>query len=226
MTSGVSAARPVSGVAWLGALAALLYSSWLFGWVANPEHDPITGYVSELAALGEPFARMFRTFDGIAGVTVVIACVIALTRVRTPRRTLATFALLTVFGLATITDALAPLSCTPTSDAVCAAAERSRDLPLHHLVHEVTSSIAGAAAMAAMIWWWLTERRRLRGTGDQGAKALFRVGAVLVVVHAAGLATSLADMAGVGFGVLGAAQRISILALALWLPVPFLRQKR
>lgn len=224
VTSGVSgAARPAGGVVWLGVVAALLYSSWLFGWAANPDHDPLTGYVSELAALGEPFARTFRSFDGIAGATVVIACIIVLARSRAPRRHLVTFALLTVFGLATITDALAPLSCTPTSDMACAAAEKARDVPLHHLIHEATSSIAGVAATAAMLWWWLVEHRRLRRAGDPGEKTLYRIGVVLVVVHTAALVISLADIAGIGFGVLGAAQRISLLALALWLPVPFLR---
>ncbi len=235
---------------WLVVAAAVLYSSWLAAWHLNPEHDAVTAYVSELAAHGEPFSHLFRALDAVAGAAVVVAGALTLRSARgggarddrgvagSPRLRLASlapfvpfvpFVLLVVFGFATVIDAFLPLSCTPTSDLACAAAEKAGDVPLAHRLHVVTSAGAGAVAAVAMVWWWFGERRRARHAATTEARrerAIVYVGAALVAIHLTALAISLADIAGVGPGVLGAAQRVSLLALALWLPVPFLRQTR
>ena len=65
-----------------------------------------------------------------------------------------------VFAAGTIADALAPLSCAPSVDAVCAAAEASRRVPWTHSVHVVTSVVASAALLCAVGagWWWQRAR--------------------------------------------------------------------
>lgn len=225
--------RPLPLAAVTAAVAAVCYSSWLFGWVANPEHKALTGYVSELAIPGEPFSLVFRGLDAATGIAITVASVIAIVALRrrgrdeagaAPRRgdsggwrITGPFVLLIVFGVATLFDAIVPLSCAPTSDLACTAAAKAGELPLSHTLHEVTSTAAGAAASVAMAWWWLAQRRR-------GGR-LVAFGTALVVVHLASLGLELADIAGVGFGVLGATQRVSLLALALWFPVPFLTQE-
>lgn len=241
----------------LAAVAAVLYTSWVGAALANPDLSPITSYVSELAANGQPFARLFRALDGMAGLAIAAACLAVLRGHRRDvpgrglvesnadprpqaepmpslrpagdahgativvgrpaadrRRRLAPFALLALFGLMTVVDSLSPLTCTPTADLVCRAAEQAGTLPLTHRIHEVTSSAAGALAASAMVWtWWLTRRN--------GPRPLRTFGAGAAVVHLVTLGWSLVEIAGWGVGLLGLAQRTSLLALAVWWLVLF-----
>lgn len=215
----------------LAVASAVVYSFWLGAGLVNPEHAPMTAYVSELAATDQPFSTWFRAFDATSGAALAAACGIVLAAGRRADRAwtpLLPFILLGLFGLSTVADALAPLSCAATSDLACAQAEKAGTVPFAHRLHTVTSSAAGACASAAMIAWLFLTRRptdRAAPPPSRGGDAAIRIGSALVAVHLVALAISLVDIAGAGLGILGAAQRISLLTLAAWWPLLFLLRR-
>lgn len=219
-------ARVAAGVA---AVAALLYSAWLVAPLLNPDHDATSAYVSELAASDQPFSRLFRGFDAAAGLSLAVAVAVVLVRDRGSWRRDGPFVALGLFGLATFVDALLPLSCAPTSDAVCALEERLGLLPVSHQLHVVSSSTAGALALVALVWS-VTRivRRRLAHPRARDAAPDWLVwpGVALALVHTVALAYTLLEIAGHGAGGLGAAQRVSLAALALWWVLLFLSWRR
>lgn len=225
-------ARVAAAVA---AVAALLYSAWLVAPLLNPGHDAVSAYVSELAAHDQPFSRLFRGFDAAAGLCLAVAVAVVLVRDRGSFRRDGPFVALGLFGLATFVDALLPLSCAPTSDAVCALEERLGLLPVSHQLHVVSSSAAGVLALVALVWSVARlARRRLARRHEDVDEAdwggvpdwLVWPGVALALVHTVALAYTLLEVAGHGAGGLGAAQRISLAALALWWVLLFLSWRR
>ncbi|MET9328733.1 DUF998 domain-containing protein [Tsukamurella sp. NPDC003166] len=198
---------------------AVLYSAWLIAPVLGSELSPLTSFVSEVGASGQPSAKLFRATDLLAGTAVVVAAALAWRAAR-PAPWAARGALLglLVLGAATMCDALMPLSCTPTADAACAARELAGQVPFTHLGHAVSSGIAGFGGVVAVLGW-----ARWRGTEGAGGRspllrrfdgARLALGAGAAFLLATGW-TLLAMLAPALY--LGLAQRAQILALTLWL---------
>lgn len=220
-------------VAALLAAAAVVYAAWVVELlVAWGDLDPVTSYVSELSAVGEPASGVWRAVDALAGTLVALASLLALRRGRgrvisigpgrwrrkrarrdtppSPWPAIGWWALL-VFGVATVLDAANPLSCAATADAACAAREAIGDVPISHRVHAYTSSIAGAALLVAIVV--LTRI----GVAE-------RVPAAPVLLVAAGgyLAGTLWTLAEIAHlppwpSLLGVAQRAQLIAGSAWL---------
>lgn len=223
------------------AVAAVTYSSWTLAGFTGSRLDPRTSYVSEVYALGEPWAVAFRAADAVAGLAALAAAwwlrptvprgrrdsarPAGLARLmRLTRPTLLTLVAvlgLAVFGAATLGDAAAPLSCTPTHDPVCSAAETQGAVPLHHTLHAVTSSIASTGALASTVAaaaLTLTRRPR-RGVAwayvALAAASLAATAWVLVEVAAITPGPSGTPLLGrVGLDALGWAQRLQTLLVA------------
>ena len=110
-------------------VAALSYLTWVFGEALNPALDPMLSYVSELAADDQPHEWFFRIGDVVTG---SIAGTVAILRVKGSHgaRFVGWIGVI-VFGVATLLDA-GPftLTCAPTIDAACKAAEQAGTLPL------------------------------------------------------------------------------------------------
>ncbi|GLF93997.1 DUF998 domain-containing protein [Streptomyces yaizuensis] len=199
------------------ALGALLYSAWLLEAVLDTGIDPVSAYVSELAAQDQPFGELFRATDLVAGLLVLAGVLFALRR--GPRRPweLAGWAGTALFGAATAVDSRLPLSCPPTTDPACAVREGAGLVPTTHTAHAVSSSLAMTGAVIGMIALTVAARRYGRWP------ALARSGPVLVAVElAAGgwtLASVAAFEAGHGTYGLGVGQRIQVLVVAVWLGV-------
>lgn len=215
----------------IAGFAALLYSAWVLAPWLNPEHDAASAYVSELAAGDQPFGRLFRGFDAAAGLALALAAGVLVARdrggLRQRLRRNGPFVMLALFGLATVADALLPMSCAPTGDPRCALEERLGLLPWTHQLHSVSSSLAGMFALVALGWSLLRVwRRHRRGEPESGPLPLLIAGIALALVHTVALAYTLLEVAGLGVGGLGAAQRISLAALALWWVLLFLSWRR
>ncbi|MDO5628991.1 MAG: DUF998 domain-containing protein [Mobilicoccus sp.] len=204
--------RDVALARWAMAAAvvgAVFYSMWLVSAPLNAL-DPVTSFVSELTADGQPFAMLFRVTEIGAGLAVIAA---ALLMMRHLRDRVAPFVLLAGFGLFTIFDALAPLSCAPTLDAACRAAEIAGTVPWLHQVHSVTSSLAGGLAALAVAWAWWSERGARRADAPSWTRS---AATICGVVYLVAMAWSLVEIAEWGVGIMGLAQRVSLLALAAW----------
>lgn len=211
--------------------AALLYLGVVVEAVAGWPLDPVSSYLSELAALDQPTSTLFRSMDLAAAIFVVgglALLVIAYRRDRADggaaasRAQRVVFWALLTFGAATMIDALLPLDCA-LSVGDCAAREDAGDVSLAHQAHTFSSVTAGLSSFvvsAGVVWLARARRRTLLGFTARLAGAL---GPVLgVVTGAIGMFGSPLP---VGTGI---AQRIQIIAFAvvLALVVPVLTLRR
>lgn len=193
---------------------ALAYASWMLqGLVAPGGSHPVRTYASELSATDQATSWFFRSADVLAGGLVGGAAALVL-RTR-PASRLGWWAL-ALFAAATVADAALPLSCAPSTDAVCAAREASRQVPLGHEIHLVTSVVASVSLLAAVVL--LAASLRARGGALCALSALAGVG------YLVGTAWTLAE-AGRAFvdvpwpAALGVAQRGQLLCATVWLIV-------
>ncbi|WP_143021904.1 alpha/beta fold hydrolase [Nonomuraea maritima] len=123
-------------------LAAVMGSAWVTGQFTTPLVDRIDGYVSELAARDQPWTRLFRVSDALAG----LACALGVAAVpRVPREWPGWLAL-AVCGLLTFAGGLFPLDCAALSDPLCGRADTS----FAHRAHLLVGVLATAAVLAGM----------------------------------------------------------------------------
>ncbi|MEV0317929.1 DUF998 domain-containing protein [Streptomyces sp. NPDC050658] len=198
------------------ASAALAYSAWLLESFLATDLSPVSSYVSELAATDQPYGRLFRATDLVAGSLVVAGAVCALLRL--PRRPVAVlgWAGLALFGAATAIDSRLPLSCAPTADAGCAEREGAGLVPWTHSAHAASSGVAVAGALAGMLLLTFAARRHGILLPLAGPAAV-----VVVLLELAATAWTLAAVvafdAGYGTWALGLGQRLQVLLIAVWL---------
>lgn len=202
-------------------LGALAYTVWIVSVWLRPDIDPTTSYVSELSARDQSWSLLFRASDSLAGTAIAVAALLVLFRgaCRPPERRIGWlwaigWGALALFGAATVLDAFTPMACAVTQDEWCATLESEGELPLHHTLHTVTSTVANAALLvAAPALAWLMALRRT---------ALARVAWALVAVIVGGTVWTLVEIAGQrvdlpGPDLLGLAQRVTLSGVALFL---------
>lgn len=217
----MSTAPPVPGrrtrsVVVAGTLVgAVLYSSWLLEWVLPTGLDPSRAYVSELAALDQPYGLLFRTGDLLTGVVLAATAGLALTL--RPRRVLTTIGWigLAVFAVSTALDSRMPLACSAHASAACAAREQAGLLDESRLAHALTS-VGAATAAGVSVLAVIVAAYRYRWP-----HLLRWVGIAIVVTYLLGNAWTLfaIDMDGRGDEVwlLGYAQRLQLVAVTGWI---------
>ncbi|MBD0669789.1 hypothetical protein BU198_03415 [Streptomyces sp. CBMA156] len=201
-------------------LSAVAYTAWVLEVVLSTGLDPVQAYISELAAEDQPLGGLFRATDLVAGLCLLAAAGTALAtgRAGASRRNrwaLAGWAALALFGAATAADSRLPLSCTPTSDEMCAARETAGLVPATHTAHAVTSSLAMAGALTALVSLTVAARR-YRWWPPVRRFGPWLLGAELLATGWS-LASIAAFQAGRGTWALGAGQRLQVLLVALWL---------
>lgn len=156
-------------------ITAILYSTWLVAPLLDPQLHPWTSYASEYFVSGRPAATLLRTTDGVSGVLLVAIAVLSYARLRivwrglrldddaapavgrvaTRRRERVAVrtwcAAIAVAGLATVVDAINPMTCAPSLDSACAAADSAGTLPMQHELHTASSALVGIAFIVAML---------------------------------------------------------------------------
>ncbi|GAA1392192.1 DUF998 domain-containing protein [Luteococcus peritonei] len=206
--------------------AGLVYSTWLVELLLPTGLDPLSSYVSELGAEGQPHAWLFRSGDTVSGGLLMTAALVGSILLREPstpsagqvswRRRLTVperthrllLACLGLFGLSTFVDSIFPMSCTPTHDAACAARDAAGHVPWTHLVHQGSSVAAGLCFLAAALVLLWRHRRCAQ------AWLLHLLAALWGVMT---LGTVVVTLPGVDAGLMGLLQRTSLLACSAWL---------
>ncbi|MEU8398518.1 alpha/beta fold hydrolase [Nonomuraea sp. NPDC048892] len=123
-------------------VAAVLGSAWMTGQFTTPAVDRTDGYVGELAARDQPWTRLFRVSDVLAG----LACLLGVTLVPRVAREWPGWLALAAFGLLTVVTGLFPLDCATVSDPLCGHQGTSSG----HLIHLVAGALSTGAVVAAM----------------------------------------------------------------------------
>lgn len=208
---------PVAGsrqavLGWVTAAAGCCYSLFLIAPLLGSRLDPARSYVSELAALDQPASTVFRLIDMVVGVVVAVAGLVA---ARAGRRRWGWAGLwFAVFGIGTVLDSAAPMSCAPSSGSGCPVGEGAG---LADLVgaHELTSLISNVAVLVAMALvtrsWWSRRGAGLRATVLQRACV-----PSLPVAAVTGLVAVLQATVFGGLGSwVGWAQRVQVLTISI-----------
>ncbi|WP_431892993.1 alpha/beta fold hydrolase [Nonomuraea sp. bgisy101] len=168
-------------------VGAVLYSAWLPGQLAAPALDRLDGYVGELAARDQPWSRMFRACDGLAG----LACMGGVALVARVREEWQGWLAMALFGLFTTVAALFPLDC-----ATC-----GRALSPQAWLHVPASGAANAAVLVAMVVLSAAWRSAV---GCAFAVVMFTASGTTLVADAIGRYA-------------GLAQRVQVTLIAVWL---------
>ncbi|NJP90737.1 alpha/beta fold hydrolase [Nonomuraea sp. FMUSA5-5] len=180
-------------------VTAVLASAWVTGQFTTPAVDRTEGYVSELAARNQPWTRLFRVSDVLAG----LACLAGVALVPRVAREWPGWLALAAFGLLTVVAGLFPLDCAALSDPLCGRQGASAA----HVAHAAARVLGTIAVLVAMVL--LSARWRAR------ASWLFTwltLGATLL--------TAGAQAAGHGVGL---AHRAQLTMIAVWLVYVALR---
>ncbi|SEL19557.1 Alpha/beta hydrolase family protein [Nonomuraea pusilla] len=162
-------------------VAAVLYSAWVTGQFTTPAVDRTEGYVGELAALDQPWTRLFRVSDVGAG----LACLLGVALTPVQRREWPGWLALAAFGLLTAATGVFPLDCAALSDPACGR----HALSLPHRAHTVTAALAAVSAPAAMALLGASWRARLSWLlSGMTTGAVAVTAAAVVLGHLAGVA--------------------------------------
>ncbi|WP_101783155.1 alpha/beta fold hydrolase [Nonomuraea indica] len=180
-------------------VAAVLSCAWVTGQFTTPAVDRTEGFLGELAARDQPWTRLFRTTDALAG----LACLAGVALLPRARRQWAGWLAMAAFGAFTVAGAVFPYDCAVLSDPACAGGPLS---PSHH-AHVATAALPSAAVLAAMAL--LTRRWQAWGA---------------TLITGAAFGVSALTLAAVLSGRLaGVAQRVQVLLVAAWLVYVALR---
>lgn len=127
---------------YLSLAGIIVYNNWVLALVLNPQATIAGATTSELGAHGQPWALLFRAFDVIAGILLLVGMgqITSLGNNR-GQRDILRFAM-SIFGLTTITESFLPLDCSSAVNQLCAQTERLGLVSWHHNLHLHESPIA------------------------------------------------------------------------------------
>lgn len=142
------ALRPWTAAVFVGLIG---YCDFPLQWVVGSTLSPTRSYISELAVAGQPYHQVFRIGDLAAGMGLaILAGVLAIWRPSSRMRFGS--AALAVGAATSIVDALSPMSCAPSVDPRCWAADHASvwtQLPQLHTISGVVGFTAVLIAMAS-----------------------------------------------------------------------------
>jgi len=204
-------------VAVAGAAAgAVLYSNWLLEIVFTRRLPDPHEWISELAALDQPYGEWFRVGDRATAIICLIATAAALVGARGSRWSRIGWWMVGVFAVATALDSTVwNMVCAPSSNAACAAREASGAVPIGHQLHLLTSSIAVVASILSMIFFVVAD------SVEPTPASVRRVGrymlaAVMTTQIWTGIEFAI-DKGNASSGQVGLAEQAELIATAGWL---------
>ncbi|GAB3689915.1 hypothetical protein GCM10028814_31470 [Angustibacter aerolatus] len=196
------------GAPGLGALAGVLGANFLLEWVL-PSRSPVaTTLVSDLQAVGRPWAAAFRAGDVTSSVLLAVLAAWGLRTGDRGRRWRAGLLAVLASAAATAAAALVPETCTPVPGAAPCPFDAGA------AAHEVARVLAVGGALAGALLLWLAERSRR--PGEPSAVRRGRVHLATALLAAASGAVVLAGRYADLPHLLGWPQRVQILVLSAW----------
>lgn len=128
--------------------AAVLYCSLLLEAAAGFPLNVHTSFLSELGARDQSTSLYARALDLSSSVLTLLAVLLA-------RRSRALAGLListAVFAVGTMFDSFSPMDCAPSASEACRANETSGQAGAALVLHEATSTMAGAGTIAMAVF--------------------------------------------------------------------------
>jgi len=140
------------------ASGGVLYAAWFLQWIVTTDLSATSSFISELSATDQPHHWLFRTTDLLAGVSLVLGSVAAMSSTPRSRWMLTGWASLLLFGVSTIADSLTPLSCAATASESCKRlaehGEPGGAINLHLFASASEDLFFGMAMLSLMVVAW------------------------------------------------------------------------
>lgn len=166
------------------------YCDFPLQWVVGSPLSPTRSYISELAVAGQPYCQVFRIGDLVAGIGLaILAGVLVTWHPSSPIRLGSTA--LAVAAATSIVDALSPMSCAPSVDPRCRAADHAALSTQLSELHTVSGVVGFTAVLFAMAAYGiaLSSRPATHHLGSAGLTCA-AIGAILGGIE---IGTALAD---------------------------------
>lgn len=216
--------RALRWVAAVGAFAgAVLYSNWLLEIVFRRAADPDL-FISELAALDQPFGAWFRWGDRATAVVVGVSAVAGIAGLRCSRFSTVGWLIVGLFAIATGLDSTVwNMVCAPHSEPACAAHEASGAVPLGDQLHLLSSATACVAAIFSMLAFFAAD---FTDSVPANLRRFGRLTLAALVATSIWMGVAAAVDSADHSGLVGISQRAFLVATALWLFYVGLRAAR
>ena len=201
--------------------AAVLYCSLLLEAAAGFPLNVHTSFLSELGARDQSTSLYARAMDLSSSVLTLVAVVLA----RRSRELAGLLISTAVFAFGTMFDSFSPMDCAPSAGAACRADEANGQAGAALVLHEATSTIAGAGTIAMAVFTILVLRRH--GWGGWLCKLVaVLAGGVLVTQVWLGSVVAYETLSGAEVVAPGILQRVSTVLFCVMLGtlLPGLRQ--
>ncbi|WUJ73297.1 DUF998 domain-containing protein [Kribbella soli] len=201
--------------------AAVLYCSLLLEAAAGFPLSVRTSFLSELGARDQSTSLYARAMDLSSSVLTLLAVLLA----RRSRELAGLLISTAVFAFGTMFDSFSPMDCAPSVSAACRASEVNGQAGAALVLHEATSTIAGAGTIAMAVFALIALYRR--GWGGWWSKLLaVLAGGVLLTQVWLGSVVAYETLSGQEVAAPGILQRVSTLLFCLMLGtlLPGLRQ--
>ncbi|MGY1744039.1 DUF998 domain-containing protein [Blastococcus sp. SYSU D00695] len=186
----------------------LSYNTWLLA-ALNPHPRPLSGFISELAAGGQPFSWLFRAGDGLTGLLLLLLAWRGRTGWRSRYGAAAGWVALSLAlaGAATILDVLAPMACAPTFSPACREIYDAAQFGSGFALHTVASVLVPLGVAGSLVAAGLG-RRGLSGSGGVGH---FALAALTLVLGLGSWVVELTRQSGQGY-----VQAVQVVLFSLW----------
>ena len=205
--------------------AGVLYCSLILEIAAGFPLNVHQSFLSELGARDQPTGPYARAMDLGAGVLLIIAAILGRAAARMHRDVAGLLIGTAIFGAGTLFDSISPMDCAPSASSACRDAEGSGQTGLALMLHEATSTIAGAGTIAMGVFALLVLRRS--GWGGWLSKVVAALAAGVVVTQVwLGTVVAVETLSGGEVVAPGILQRVSTVLFCVMLGtlLPGLRQ--
>lgn len=197
------------------ASGGVLFAAWFLQWIVPTDLSATSSFISELSATDQPHHWLFRTTDLLAGLSLVLGSVAAMSSTPRSRWMLTGWASLLLFGVSTIADSLTPLSCAATASESCRRltehGEPGGAFSLHLFASAGEDLFFGVAMMSLMVV-------ALRSGVPVVLRRVAMAVAVAIVVAWAWTLAAAAEFEFLHIDdQLGIAQRVEVTLTGLWL---------
>jgi hypothetical protein len=205
--------------------AGVLYCSLLLEAAAGYPLEVQTSFLSELGARDQSTSPYARAMDLSSGVLTLIAVLLVRQAARGRREVAGLLISTATFAAGTAFDSFSPMDCAPSASTACQNAEGSGQAGAALVLHEATSTIAGAGTIAMAIFVLLVLRRE--GWGAWLSKGVGALAAGVVVTQVwLGSVVAYETLSGAEVVAPGILQRVSTVLFCVLLGtlLPGLRQ--
>ncbi len=195
-------------------LGGLGYADWVAQLFLPISASPVTSYVSELSADGQPFAHVFRNTDMVSGALIMLGAASAWLLVR---RWSPVWIALFLLGVSNMLEALTPMHCVITFAAACTPPEPEPLLANISNPHAWVSVLQTVSCFSLIIFGTVALRRA--GVGAVRWRLLTAVGLLALGVSVIEGLFTVELLVHSSDSVLGMIQRTEVTFTAVWLAI-------